>query len=498
MIRRNIAANFVGQAWTSAMAIAFVPIYIRILGIEAYGLIGFYALLQVWLTLLDAGLTPTLARETARLKAASLSREAFGDVLRSIETLLCAVGVVTALALGASSFWLAEHWLNLDRISVSEAAFSVAVMGGIIGLRFLESGYRSALLGGGWQVAYNLFAVVVATLRNGGVVAVLLLWPTVTAFFVWQLIVSVVGLASVLWILRARIGRATTAPRFSIASLRKVRGFAGGMMVITVLGLLLSQLDKLVLSNALPLAEFGYYSFSWSATLMLLALILPILNATFPALVAACESGDAERLCRLTSATSRLVALAAYPACFTLALWSGEAVLAWSNDPTLVAGSAGLIFALAFGFAANAPFQMLYHVQLASGWTRLIITVYAVALGFYVPALIAGTDRYGALAAAWLWLALNLVYVGVEGPLVFARLLNGGFLRWLLRDNLSIALAALAIPLFARLVLSEPDGRWAALAMVGAVAVGSFVSAALLVPEAREHARRWVARLGFV
>lgn len=45
------------------MGPAFIPRYIKYPGIEAYGLIGLFALLQAWLSLLDTGMTPTLGRE---------------------------------------------------------------------------------------------------------------------------------------------------------------------------------------------------------------------------------------------------------------------------------------------------------------------------------------------------------------------------------------------------------------------------------------------------
>ena len=58
MLKRNLIANYLGQGWTALMGLAFVPLYIQYLGIEAYGLIGLFAVLQAWLALLDMGLTP--------------------------------------------------------------------------------------------------------------------------------------------------------------------------------------------------------------------------------------------------------------------------------------------------------------------------------------------------------------------------------------------------------------------------------------------------------
>ena len=68
-IKVNIAAHYLGQGWTALMQLAFIPFYIKYLGMEAYGLIGFFAMLQAGLALLDMGMTPTLNREMARYKA---------------------------------------------------------------------------------------------------------------------------------------------------------------------------------------------------------------------------------------------------------------------------------------------------------------------------------------------------------------------------------------------------------------------------------------------
>lgn len=51
------------------MGLVFVPLYIKFLGMEAYGLIGFFATLQALFSILDLGLGATLNRELARASA---------------------------------------------------------------------------------------------------------------------------------------------------------------------------------------------------------------------------------------------------------------------------------------------------------------------------------------------------------------------------------------------------------------------------------------------
>ena len=64
--KSNLFANFAGSGVAALLQLAFIPFYIKFLGIEAYGLIGFYIMLQAVLQVLDLGLGPTMNREMAQ------------------------------------------------------------------------------------------------------------------------------------------------------------------------------------------------------------------------------------------------------------------------------------------------------------------------------------------------------------------------------------------------------------------------------------------------
>ena len=44
-LKRNILANYVSQIYVTLIAIGMVPLYIEYMGAEAYGLVGFFAML---------------------------------------------------------------------------------------------------------------------------------------------------------------------------------------------------------------------------------------------------------------------------------------------------------------------------------------------------------------------------------------------------------------------------------------------------------------------
>ena len=41
-IRANVAANAVGKIWITLLSVLFVPVYLQLLGAEAYGIVTFF------------------------------------------------------------------------------------------------------------------------------------------------------------------------------------------------------------------------------------------------------------------------------------------------------------------------------------------------------------------------------------------------------------------------------------------------------------------------
>ncbi len=292
-LRTNVAINYFGQAWRVLMGVAFVPIYIKYLGVEAYGLIGIFALLQTWLTLLDVGLRPTLAREMARFSAGACDIQNIRDLLRSIEIIGIAIAVVIAFGVATGSHWLATSWVSSSTLPTRVVANSIAVMGIVAALRFVEDLYVGSIYGLQRQVLPNAVSVVAATLRGVGGVGVLA-WvsPTVVVFFSWQMIVSVMTALVFARTLHGLLPSAPRASRFSFAALGKVRVFSAGMMGITLLALLLTQSDKILLTHLLTLKYFGYYALAATVAGALNALTGPIATAFYPRFTELVTLGD--------------------------------------------------------------------------------------------------------------------------------------------------------------------------------------------------------------
>lgn len=445
-VKRNILANYIGQAATSLLGIIFVPVYISYLSIEAYGLVGLFAVIQVWMSLLDLGMTPTLAREMALFKSDAKGTQTIRDLLRSLEIVFIGLATAIALSIALAAPYLATHWVNRGHLSQSTVTDALTIMSLVIGMRFLEGIYRSALVGLQQQVWFNSASVALAGLRATGAIAILaFVSPTIEAFFIWQGVISLLTIALFAAKVHYSLPAAPSPARFSVSVLIGVRRFAGGMFVLALLSVMLTQIDKLLLSRLLPLGQFGVYMLASTVTGSIYLIVGPITQAIYPALIRLATLNDIVHLSQKYHAAAQLVSLVLAPPVALLAAYPKAILFVWSEDAHLATQTGPLLAVLAVGTFLNGLMHVPHQLQLAYGWTRLSIASNLLAIALLMPALYWGVPRYGAMAAAIIWLALNTSYLVLQMPMMHRRLLPGELRSWYLNDVALPILGAITV-----------------------------------------------------
>jgi O-antigen/teichoic acid export membrane protein len=487
-LKKNVIANYLGQGWTGLIGLAFVPLYIRYLGIEAYGLIGIFTLLQAWLTLLDMGMTPTLSREMARFTAGEHTAQSIRDLLRSLEIICFGIAGLIGVLIWAASGWLASDWLRADKLPVETATQAIAIMGGVAALRFVEGIYRGAILGLQRQVFFNVVNAFIATTRAAGAVVVLA-WisPTIEAYFLWQGLVSIVSVAVLAVAAHGSLPVPPKPAKFSRQAIFAIRHFAGGMMATTFLALLLTQVDKILLSRLLSLEAFGYYTLAATVASAIALLITPITQAFYPRFTELVARADAQGLIRTYHHSAQLVTALAAPGAFMLIFFGQNLLVLWTGDKILAQEIAPLLALLALGTLLNGLMHIPYMLQLAHGWSSFAVRLNLVAVTILVPAILWATPRYGAIGAAWAWVLLNAGYVLIGIHFMYKRLLPTEKWRWYRQD--------LALPLLATIVVlticsmgHQPySNNVAEIAWLMGCVVIAYVATILITPDLRHY-----------
>jgi O-antigen/teichoic acid export membrane protein len=444
-LRKNVLANYLGQGWRAIMSLAFVPLYIKYLGIEAYGLIGIFVMLQAWLGLLDMGMKPALVREMARYTGGEHDAQSVWNLLRSIEIVALGIAVFTGLGIWAASSWLASNWVQPDKIPVNVVARSFTLMGLVIAVRFVENIYTNSIAGLQRQVLQNLVTGIMATLRGLGAVGVLA-WvsPTIEAFFVWQGLMSLATALVFMGVVYCVLPSPAHAARFSVSALRDIWRFAAGMLGITFLALLLTQVDKILLSRLLTLEAFGYYALAGVIAGGLYILTNPIAAAFNPRFTELITRKDHLALTNTYHLGAQLITVLMGSATLMLMVFADRILLLWTADPELTKQVTPIMIVLALGTFLNGLMWMPYQMQIAHGWTSLTIRINTVAVLLLVPAILWVVPIYGAIGAAWVWVTLNTGYCLIGVHFMYRRFLNSEKWSWYRTDTLiPFALAAI-------------------------------------------------------
>src|SRR3954469_20647782 len=170
-LKANIFANIAGQAWVVLLSILCTPFFVKLLGVEAYGLIAFYALLQSFMQILDLGMGPTVNREIARCWSTGKTESKQIELARFVATMerwYWILGSAVGLVLFLSAPYIAIAWLRPEQLAIEEMAQSARLMGILACLQWPLAFYQNGLLGMQRQVALNTLQVIFGSLSTIG------------------------------------------------------------------------------------------------------------------------------------------------------------------------------------------------------------------------------------------------------------------------------------------------------------------------------------------
>jgi O-antigen/teichoic acid export membrane protein len=430
-LKLDLAANFVGVGWYALLQLVCIPLYLKFLGIEAYGLIGFYLMLQASLQVLDFGLSPTMNREMARYSVRPEKAAEARDLVRTLETCYWLIGIAIGALILAASPVIAKHWIRAGSVSIREVQRAVMLMGALAVFQWPVSFYQGGLLGLRRQVLSNAVNVFFSTLANGG--AVLVLWrisPTIQAFFVWLIAVNATKAVVLVICLWKSLPPATRPPAFDLKRVRSIRRFAVGMSGITLCALILTQSDKIVVSRLLDLKTFGYYSIAGMFGTGLSLIVNSVFNTIFPRFSALATVNENE-LKHAYHRYTQLMAVLILPLAVLFALSSSDILRLWTRNAEVARHAGPIAALLVMGSALNGLMNLPYALQLAYGWTSIALRIALFLTVISIPAIWFMTRSYGGVGAASVWLGLNGVYMLIGIPLTHRRLLKGEAWRWL-------------------------------------------------------------------
>ena len=386
----------------SALSLMTIPIYIRLLGAEKWGLLAACATLQLLFNFIDSGFSQIVPRWVARNATQMTTLRCLARRFVRIYWLLACVGW---LFLQASAGYLASSWFQVPLDQVVDLEWAIRIIAFQLMFQFLNSLSVAIWIGRQQQPRANLRMCLFATVKHATAVAALMAisadaWVYASAF-------ALVSLAE--WLFNTRTvrrelegGSVETAvpPPADADFLREVSVLSLGI----VIGLATSQLDRIVLSRAVSVSEFGVYVVVLNMAMAFLQLQTPLSRALFPRLVREMSTRGAVSTNTMCLFLVGNVVFAAIPALLA-SMFTEPLLQAWIRDAHFAQHGSLPLKLLLWSVAINVVYGCIYHVIVASGHAHLVLRFNLAGLAVGCGVVMALGAELGLALGGAIWLA---------------------------------------------------------------------------------------------
>ena len=482
----NVGANLLGGIWTAALSLLVIPLYVHLLGAEAFGLIGVQFALQAVFGLLDFGLTAAFSREMARLAVTPSDGQRERNLLRTLEVAYGTLAAASAIVLLGLAGTIADRWIRADQLPRETVEAALVSMAVVVACQFPFALYQAGLQGRERQVAVNAILAGASTLRGGG--AVLLMWlvaPSVPLFFAWHALVAVGQVLVTGLFLWRDLGGGWAAARPRIGLVAGHWRFSAMIAGNAVLGVILSQTDKLLLSGMLRLDEFGYYTLAGSLAAALWLVITPVATACYPRFVQVWQGQDTARIAAVYHRASQSLAALLLPVGVTTACFVQPVVMVWTHNATAAEAVATVGVLLVCGTMLNGLTSVPAYFGTAAGFPQIVTYTNLASVIVLVPALLLTAPRFGALAAGAVCVLVACAFVVFMVPAFHRRVLPGQQWRWYVDDFGRPLAVAAGVGILSRLLFPTASGAVVTLCWLAVTGVGIAVATVAVLPEVR-------------
>jgi O-antigen/teichoic acid export membrane protein len=452
----NVLSNLSANIWLASITFLAIPVIYRAMGPAHYAVVGLYLLAIQWSSFLDLGLSPALGRFAAQQNRTDGDLGRVRYLLRSFEPLTLLLGVLLVLAglvYYGSDPTFVQTWGSPEETPVVLLTMILLTLA----LRITANLYRAGLTGMELQAQVSLANSVLVSLRMGIPILLALMGQLyLTEFFIVQVLV---GVLESLWF-RYKLLQALGSQRIPVPWLEVKQQLLLGCSIagLGLLWIVTLQVDKVVLSSRLSLADFGRYALAVQLASAVTLMTSPIQIAVLPrltALLAAAKKTAASELYTLCCLICSVLGIASAVAIIIC----GNSLLRFIADADQ--GLPGLYIVVAVYAYTNALVAIMalsYALQNAAGVLRWHWTGALILAVVQVPLLYTMAQHGNVLLLASVYMITMLVFILGWLHNAHSRFLTIGHWQWLQQTLLRPLLVTVPLGVICALSFSGDSG----------------------------------------
>ncbi len=443
-VKANVISNYIGQISIAVLNFIFIPTYIKYIGVEAYGLVGMFAVLQIALNTFDGFVIPLISREMSCYIGGKKSLESLRNLLRTVEVICFIIGLIFVTIVIFSADFFANNWFVVEKLPKDIVADAIVIAVFVVALRALEDLYKGVLIGLQEQVSLNIINVLCSIVRFVGVIYALKYYEaSIKTFYYWQLLSSILTTFTFIVFCYKKIPGMLRYARFRIEEVKSNLEFSVGSFSNAFATFINSQTDKIIISKLLPLSQVGYYTLSSSIVNVLVMIANPVIFAFYPKLITLRSQENHELASDNFHISSQIINLTCGVAVCSLIFYGKFIIGFWTQNPDLTSNIMPYVKLLSLGtlLYVNSCLNMLIPYIAGKPIVSARITIFGILLIFIstLPLII----LFNGIGAAYGNIIQNLCIL-LAFPFCFNCYLKTEQKKWFFKDffipNLVIAI----------------------------------------------------------
>lgn len=429
-----VLEGLASQTWSSGLGLLVIPLYLRTLGAESYGLLGILASIQGVLAVMDAGLSVASARHVTTMSARKRPVREVAGYVYDLELIYGSIGlsIVALMVAGGGVFLGLGGRTHVARGSVPLAILGYAIT---VGARWPIGMYSGVLHGIQQHRDTQRLNAAFGTARHlGGALMVTAIIPSVNALIFWHMTLATVETWAFSRTVRRRLScdhptrpgwRVTLADTWRLSSMLTLNSAAAAI---------LKQIDRLMLSALLGLASVGYYTAISGLTNGFSLITTPISSLAIPYLTRRLSGSSDRQASEVLHRFSRLVAFLICPAAGFLIIFHSDVAALWLGSKATPELSR-LLAVLSLAGMLNAMMQIPWSLQLAAGDPTVGVVNNVISTLAVAPVSWLLIRHSGISGAGYTWLTFNGIYFLFVSRFMIRRGVGSHYVQWLVRDN---------------------------------------------------------------
>lgn len=407
-ISGGVIWSLAGQGLPICVALICIPILIKHLGVERFGLLAFIWMIVGYSSLLDLGIGRALTQGVAE-RLGRGDHESISAFIQTGIILLLIFGIIVGFGLSISSGWIVKWGLKLPIHLGQEARDAITILSLAVPIIVLGTAFRGIL------EAHQCFGSI--NIIKGLTGALLYLSSLGVLFWtreVWVIVVALVLVRLIETLAYMTMCLRLEPTMFSVVSLhtkyvKSIFGFGLWSTLNNLVGTLmtLAYIDRIFISAILGTGALAFYSTPFDMVLRILIIPTALMTVIFP-VFSSFGTKSSDQAQKLAEKATNIILYITAPVFMILVILAKPILLLWLGPEFAMRSALNLqlfsigTFAISLGYV---PFALIQ----AMGRPDLTAKRHLLEIPFYLGISYAAIRSFGLNGSACVWLVWSFV-----------------------------------------------------------------------------------------